>query len=114
MELKFDPISSANGGVRDVAVDFTAALEAAELLSDALANSSDISALVVSDVNVNVQEIDKDNGDVIAIGKGVQLKLTTQAPYYERELFVDIEITGNSNTADTYSVIVPITDKIRR
>ena len=113
MTLAFSPISSADTSSRDVAIDFTRSLEASELMQSATATSSDPSVLVVSDVYPNSAEIDKDSGGVIGIQKGVQMRLTTQQMVHDRMITVAVDITGDSNTEETYEVIVPVTDKLR-
>lgn len=115
MALSFDPISSSAEGKRDVAVDFAGALEASETLDQAqlTAESSHPALLEVTEVYVNTEEITKDEGGVILIGKGVTMQLITKQNTRRRRLWVDVRIVGTSNTQETYQIGVPLQDYLR-
>ena len=61
---------------------------------------------------MNTAPITRENGEVIAIGKGVQFQIETLA-VVSHTVNVDIVITGNSGTKETYELPAKIVDKLR-
>jgi len=83
MALKLTPMSIPNG-TRDIAADLTKVLETSETVTGTpVAVSSNSTILSTASVGKNTAVITKEDGNTIAIGKGVQLKIaTTSATVY--------------------------------
>ena len=111
--IDFGEISSATVGDRlDLAVDLSGALEDSETITSQNVVSSDTDVLVVSLQAVNEAVITMENGDTIAIGKGVQFRVTVQKEA-KRDITFTIPITGNSGTKLTIEAVIKVVDKLR-
>ena len=90
------------GGTRDDAIDLTGWLETSETVDTVTIVSPDDTVLTVSNTQKNSVPIDKEDGGTIAIAKGVQFQLATQATVTKRTLNLDMFVEGNSGSADTF------------
>ena len=88
-------------------------LETAEVVSSATAVSSKTATLTVGSASANAGTVTKDDGVVVAIGKGIEFTVTTIAED-TATVFVDISLVGDQGTKDTYRVRVPVRPEILR
>ena len=103
--------TSGVGGTRDDAIDLTGWMETSETVATVEMTSSDDSLLTVSNAQANAAAITKEDGGVIATGKGVQFQLATQAVVTKRDIHIDMYVTGDSGSADTFDLQISIVDK---
>ena len=112
--IKFSSISSdGSQGKRDCAIDLTDMLETSETVDTVEMVSSDDTVLTVSNAAKNAVAITAEDGSTIAIGKGVQFQIAAVAEV-TRDITLDMLVTGNSGTRETYEILVPVVDKIRK
>ena len=99
------------GGTRDDAIDLTGWLETSETVDTVVMTSSDDALLTVTNAIKNPTPITKEDGGVIATAKGVQFQLATQKEVTKRDIHIDLYVTGNSGSSDTFDLQISIVDK---
>ena len=109
--LQFSPISSP-GGTRDLVVDLTNALEDDERISTVTVTSN-YAALQVSGVQVNSESVVAD-GKVVAQGKGVMFSVSTTTSSRNPRAALSVQYTGDSGSADRYTILQPIVPALTR
>lgn len=105
-DLEFSLMSTPSA-TRDVAIDFTEALESGELIeATPTVTSADTDVLTVSDPAPNSAQI-VDGNITIEIGKGVTFSIETVSTVSVIGI-VYVNFVGNSGTSETYEIKVPL------
>lgn len=110
MAIRLDPISEV--GVRDIAIDLTPRLEAAEVLTGATAVvSQDTTLLAITNVAANTVAIDED-GVTAAIGKAIGFTVNGAGILANADVELKITYVGDTGTTDIVTVIQPVLSRV--